>query len=99
MLDGLLHEQEHHRLQGRNRGISASLGSDVFVEETQGSRGLAHAHELMSALQHILRLRVGRRRRHDGQLADGFAVSSMQLFGRDDEVWTPNSLMWASVEI
>lgn len=71
--DRLLNQQEHDRLQRRDGDISRPFRSDVLVQEDQGSLGLPHAHQLMGALENILRLLM-RRRRHAGQAPLQYAI-------------------------
>ena len=64
-VDAKFEEQYHHRFQRLDRAVSRSLRGDMFVQNIEGSLGLAHCDELLRTLEHILRLRV-RWRRHLG---------------------------------
>lgn len=62
LLDGQLHQQDHHRLEGRDWNISRTLVGDVLVEQGQGRGGLVDSDELMGAFEHIFGLLMRRRR-------------------------------------
>jgi len=61
-IDAEFNEQQHHRLERGNGAAARPLGGDMFVEDVEGSRGLAHGDEFLSPLynksvsQHFLPL-------------------------------------------
>lgn len=49
-VDTKFNETDHHRFQRGHRGASSSLGGDMFMENGESGRSLAHADKFCSPL-------------------------------------------------
>ena len=53
--DAEFDKQQHHRLERGDRTAARPLGGNMFVQDIQGSRGLAHGDKFLSSLKKMMK--------------------------------------------